>query len=82
MKQEVSTGNGYRLPEVDQKSFQNSKWPQQVGKVDVGVPNLDVKISFCLIHEMTDLLFHINKYGSYLLIRDWASLKWRPVLKV
>ena len=24
----------------------------------------------------------INKYGSYLLIRDWADLKWRPVLKV
>ena len=25
---------------------------------------------------------HINKYGSYLLIRDWEGLKWRPVLKV
>ena len=24
----------------------------------------------------------INKYGSYLLSRDWAGLKWRPVLKV
>ena len=23
----------------------------------------------------------INKYGSYLLIRDWAGLKWHPVLK-
>ena len=25
---------------------------------------------------------YINKYGSYLLGRDWAGLKWRPVLKV
>ena len=24
----------------------------------------------------------INKYGSYLLIRAWAGLKWHPVLKV
>ena len=23
----------------------------------------------------------INKYGSYLLIMDWAGLKWNPVLK-
>ena len=24
----------------------------------------------------------INKYGGYLLIRDWAGLEWHPVLKV
>ena len=25
---------------------------------------------------------YINKDGSYLLSRDWAGLKWHPVLKV
>ena len=35
---------------------------------------------YCLIVFLCHI--SINKYGSYLLIRNWAGLKWRPVLKV
>ena len=34
------------------------------------------------VYAHTQLLCNINKYGSYLLIRDWTGLKWHPVLKV
>ena len=33
VKPEVSTENGDRLPEVDQKYFQNLKWPEQIHKL-------------------------------------------------
>ena len=40
----------------------------------------NIHTQLCLAR--TEVVKFINKYGSYLLIRDWAGLKCHPVLKV
>ena len=43
-------------------------------------------LSYTSKHAMQSLsdkpFLRIKKYSSYFLIRDWAGLKWHPVLKV
>ena len=49
-------------------------------------PNISILLRTMAMIPITscecECFVSIKKYGSYFLSRDWAGLKWRPVLKV